>query len=207
MYKGQEYSNFINLHKDKVFIVCGCGVSLIQIIPYVDKFITIGVNDISRAFKPNYLVLVNHKRTFINNERWQYIENYKGLIFTQYNNKELELEESNLIKINLKKLSKIDDFENVGHSNNSPYVACHIAAQMGAKVIGLIGVDFTDNHFFENTGTHILKNSLSKIINDYDFLINECKRMNIQFYNLSKFSLISSIEKIEIEHFVNLYDN
>ena len=40
------------------------------------------------------------------------------------------------------------------YTQNSPYVAVCLAAFMGAKRIGLIGVDLTDGHFFGPTGRH-----------------------------------------------------
>jgi hypothetical protein len=41
-------------------------------------------------------------------------------------------------------------------SNNSPYIAAILAYQMGCRRIGLIGVDFTDNHCHMQDGAHEL---------------------------------------------------
>ncbi len=47
------------------------------------------------------------------------------------------------------------DGEVLHYTQNSPYVAVCLASYMGAKRIGLIGVDFTEHHFFGATGRHV----------------------------------------------------
>ena len=53
------------------------------------------------------------------------------------------------------------------YTQNSPYVAVCLAAYMGARRIGLIGVDFTEHHFFATTGKHPLACRLAQIDREY----------------------------------------
>jgi len=54
------------------------------------------------------------------------------------------------------------------------YVALCFAIHLGAAPIGLIGVDFTDDHFFGATGVHPLAGSLNQINAEYSRLRDAC---------------------------------
>lgn len=112
-----------------------------------DYDITIGVNDIHSRVKTDYVVCIDYKHRFTDERKkaiestsckgfysqlpdWQQVPNYK--------------------KIRLVRKCDLDG-ETFDYSNNSTYVACHLAYKMGAKDITLFGVDFDNNHkFFSN---------------------------------------------------------
>ena len=89
------------------------------------------------------------------------------------------------------------------YTQNSPYVAIGLAVLMGANQIGLIGVDFTDNHFFAKTGSHPLARKIFKIDNEYKKLSDALKITGIELVNLSPTSLLKSLKKVAIDDFLN----
>lgn len=113
------------------------------------------MNDVGRRFQPNYLVVVNPRNQF-SGDRFSFVETSRAkYIFTQL---DLGLKHRNVVKFELGQFGGTD-FSNpnvLHYTNNSPYIALYLAILMGARRIGLIGVDFTDHHFFERTGRHPL---------------------------------------------------
>lgn len=190
------YSSFQNKHKGEKIIVCGCGTT--ATLAPVGQNIIIGVNDIGRLFTPNYLVVLNDKHSF-NQDRWSWIQTSAAeYCFTQFANLDTK---SKKIQLKLGKYGEPIINENmVGYTSNSPYVACVIAAFMGATKIGLLGVDFTDNHFFDKTGTHNLNRRLPQITKEYDDMFLYFKSIGIEFVNLSPISKLN-IPKISISNF------
>ena len=154
-------SFFQNIHKDETIIVCGCGESLNDL-QGPERFITIGVNDVGRQFDPTYLVVVNPRHQF-KNDRFHYVETSRAqAIFTQL---ALGINHPHIVRFKLGERggTNISDPNSLPYTQNSPYVALCLAAHMGAKSIGLIGVDFTDHHFFGKTGRHPLNGQFAKI--------------------------------------------
>ena len=135
-------TEFTNLYRETTIVICGCGESLNDL-ERPENFITIGVNDVGRKFQPNYLVVVNPKNQF-SGDRFKYVQNSKAeYLFTQL---DLPVKHSNIVKFKLGQFGGTD-FSNpnvLNYTNNSPYIALNLAILMGAKRIGLIGVDFTD---------------------------------------------------------------
>lgn len=200
-----KLSDFYKIHENDKIIVCGCGISLNNIIPYHSEFITIGVNDVPLAFDPTYMVITDSIHRF-SKERQKYISssNCKAF-FTCVNgwihNKLVHFE------LGSTSLNHLDDTNRVDYFMNSPYVGVNIAYKMGAKYIGLIGVDFTNGHFYnENDGPHPLSKQDSifeKIKNSYILLKEELEKRNVFLLNLSKVSKID-LPKITIEEFKKL---
>jgi len=190
---------FQNFHQNSSMIVCGCGESLNNL-ENLEKFITIGVNDVGRKFQPNYLVVVNPRHQF-SADRFGFVENSKAeFIFTQL---DLGLKGKNVVRFKLGEFGGTD-FSNknvLNYTNNSPYIALNLAILMGAKKIGLIGVDFTDNHFFAKTGAHPLSRQFEKINEQYCKLAESAKAQGIQIYNLSEISRLTAFTKISIDEF------
>jgi hypothetical protein len=139
----KQLSSFYNLHKGQSIVVCGCGESLNDLAE-PERFITIGVNDVGRKFQPNYLIVVNPRNQF-SGERFRYVEASRaGYLFTQL---DLGVKHPNIVKFQLGQ-SGGTDFSNpnvLHYTNNSPYIALCLAILMGAKRIGLIGVDDGDD--------------------------------------------------------------
>ncbi len=185
-----NYLDFKDKHKGEKVIVCGCGVSATELKNPQDYTI-IGVNDLSRLFIPNYLVVLNDKSSFTS-DRWQWIEKTESpYIFTHI--KKLPITEDKKVLIQLGKYGGHDlEKTQVDYTSNSPYLAVIIAAYMGFNKIGLLGADFVHHHFFEKSGEHTLNKKINLINNEYKMLHQTLKNKGIELVNLS------SVSKIEI---------
>ena len=182
-------------------IVCGCGPSLHELTD-PQRHITIGVNDIGRLFDPTYLVVVNPRSQF-KGDRFRYVEHSKAqALFTQ-----LDLGHVRPPVVAF----KLGDYAGTGpavgdtlhYTQNSPYVAVCLAACMGAQRIGLIGVDFTDDHFFAKTGRHPLAGRLKEIDAEYGRLAAALAQRGIELVNLSSTSRLSSLPKVSPSRFAS----
>ena len=65
------------------------------------------------------------------------------------------------------------------YTQNSPYVALCLALHLGAERIGLIGVDFTEGHFFGRTGKHALVDKLAQIDAEYGRLAHAARQRGV----------------------------
>src|SRR5204863_83962 len=79
------------------------------------------------------------------------------------------LEHKNVVRFQLGRRGGTDDIDaNVLHyTQNSPYLAVCLAARMGARRIGLLGVDLTAGHFFGGATAHSLSRRLPQIDAEY----------------------------------------
>lgn len=161
--------------------MCGCGTS--ATLAPVGQCPIIGVNDIGRLFAPDYLVVLNDKPSF-KPGRWEWIHSSTAkYCFTQYAKLDTN---APLVPLKLGRYGDPNpNLPNVGYTTNSPYVACVIAAHMGAAKIGLLGVDFTEDHFFAKTGVHSLNRRLPQIIKEYSDMASYFQSMGVQLVNLS----------------------
>jgi glycosyltransferase involved in cell wall biosynthesis len=188
------------LHSGETILVCGCGSSLAQLMA-PERTITIGVNDVGRLFDPDYLVVVN-PRTQFSAGRFAFVEKSRAkAIFTQL---ELGVKHPNVVRFRLGQRAGTE-FANpdvLPFTRNSPYPALCLAIHMGARRIGVIGVDFTPNHFFANTGRHALSAEVSQIDREYRHLYESCRRMGTEVFNLSPDSLLTAFPKISQEEFL-----
>lgn len=194
-----EYKDFKNIHHNQKIIISGCGVSASDITE-PSKWTIIGVNDLSRLYVPNYLVVLNDKSSF-KHDRWKWIaESTCPHIFTHI--KGLGVSEDKKVLLQLGRYGGCDlEKEAVDYTSNSTFVACIIAAYMGASKIGLIGCDFTPGHFFEKTGEHTLSKKINVINKEYESLKNAMDKKGIEFVNLSQASKIQSLPKQTITEF------
>ena len=187
-------ASFANVHQGGTILVCGCGQSLNQL-QHPEELITIGVNDVGRKFQPDYLVVVNPPRQFAG-DRFRYVEGSQAkFIFTQL---DLGLANDNIVKFSLGTQGGTDfSNPNVLHfTQNSPYVALCLAIHMGARRIGLLGVDFTNDHFFGPTGAHSLTSQLMVIDQQYRRLNDAARARGVEIYNLSSESRLTAFPKI-----------
>lgn len=205
-YLGNRLSpNYINKYQGESFIVAGCGSSLSLYDDFSNHYV-IGVNDIERILTPDFLVVVNDIKTFMRG-RWDYIRDSKSpVIFTHLDNPGPITRAGNIAKIKIGKRGNpdLDNFNSVDHTMNSPYMAAIIAYQLGAKKIGMVGVDFTENHFFSETGTHKLSKHLKNIDGEYSVLRNCLASKGVKVANLSPISLLESWPKMTLEQFDSL---
>jgi hypothetical protein len=192
-------ASFKNEHSGSTIIVCGCGESLNEL-SQPDNFLTIGVNDVGRLFQPNYLVVLNPRNQF-SGDRFRYVESSRAeYLFTQL---DLGIPHPNIVKFRLGAYAGTD-FSNpdtLSYTQNSPYVALCLAIHMGAKQIGLIGVDFTNNHFFAKTGTHPLNGQFATIDGQYRKLAEAVRARGIEIVNLSSISRLRAFPKRRAQDF------
>src|SRR5258708_23502620 len=155
----RDFKGFRSYHAGKSILVCGCGSSLLKLTA-PEREITIGVNDVGRLFDPDYLVVLNPPGQFTG-DRFSYVKRSRArAIFTQL---ELEIDHPHVVRFRLGRRAGADlsDPEALPFTRNSPYVAIALAMHLGASRIGVIGVDFTENHFFAATGRHPLSGELA----------------------------------------------
>jgi len=194
-----QLSDYRDIHKGETIVVCGCGESLNDFVN-PEQFVTIGVNDVGRLFNPTYLVVLNPKNQF-KNGRFKYVQESEAqALFTQL---DLMVEHLNVVRFKLGMRGSTDysDTETLPYTQNSPYVAICLAALMGAKKIGVLGVDYTDNHFFAKTGRHVLSNKVAKIDNEYQKLAESLEEKGVEIFNLSIRSKVTAFKKITQEEF------
>jgi GT2 family glycosyltransferase len=194
----KELKDFQGIHSGETIVVCGCGVS-VNLLENPRRFITIGVNDLGRSFHPDYLVVVNPRNQF-QDDRFRYVEESQAqVIFTQL---VLGLRHPHVVRFNLGKRAGTDFSANsLNYTSNSPYIALCLAVHMGAKRIGVIGVDFTNDHFFGQTGVHALTRQLPQIDREYQQLYAECLRRGVEVFNLSRESRLTAFPKMPLAEF------
>ncbi len=193
-----RFVEFRDLHRGATILVCGCGTSL-GLLERPECYLTIGVNDVARRFTPDYLVVVNERRQF-ERDRYVHIENTRAkAVFTQL--QQLVLPQTRVVRFRLGRRGGTErtDAESLHYSNNSPYVAVNLARHLGARRIGLIGVDFTDDHFFGATGRHPLAGQLPQIDREYAALAQAFRADGIELVNLSPISRLQSLPRARLQ--------
>lgn len=197
---GLELHTVCQRHAGHTIIVCGCGPSLNDL-PNPLHHVTIGVNDVGRLFDPTYLVVVNPRSQF-KAERFSHVERSKArLLFTQL---DLGPVDPPVVRFGLDRYggTAIGKDDALPYTQNSPYVAVCLAAYMGARRIGLIGVDFTEHHFFAKTGRHPLAGRLAQIDREYGALAEALRRRGVELLNLSPVSRLQSLPRARLDEFV-----
>jgi hypothetical protein len=77
-----------------------------------------------------------------------------------------------------------------------------LALHMGATRVGLIGVDFTDDHFFAATGRHPLAKQVVQIDKEYEKLAHASTDRGITILNLSSESRLTAFPKKPLQELV-----
>lgn len=191
---------FRDRHRGEAVIVCGCGASLneLQLPPGCP---TIGVNDVGRRFDPTYLVVVNPPAQF-SGDRFRYVAHSRACyLFTQRD--DLGPVDPPVVRFQLGQFggTEGDDPDRLHYTQNSPYVALCLAAHMGAVQIGLIGVDFTDDHFFAATGRHPLAAQFALIDRQYAALGRALRERGVTVTNLGARSRLTAFPKAAVANF------
>lgn len=186
---------FVARHSGSSVVVCGCGSSL-RDLSEQRCVTTIGVNDIGRLFDPTYLVVVNPPRQF-RGDRFEHVRRSRAqALFTQL---DIGPVLPPVVRFSLGRHGGTEIGPALHFTQNSPYVAVCLAAYMGAKRIGLIGVDFTDHHFFAATGRHPLTPRLAQIDREYAALAAGLAAQGVELVNLSAQSRLQSLRKQPLE--------
>lgn len=194
-----ELAPWRGAHAGETIVVCGCGASLREL-HSPERFVTIGVNDVGRLFDPTYLVVVNPRNQF-RGDRFRHVEQSNARrLFTQL---DLGPVRPPVVRFRLGRREGTDIGEDavLHYTQNSPYVAVCLAALMGARRIGLVGVDFTDHHFFAATGTHSLASRLGQIDREYGALAQALAARGVELVNLSGSSRLQSLPRVRLEAF------
>ncbi|MBC5783441.1 glycosyltransferase [Ramlibacter sp. USB13] len=181
-------------------VVCGCGESA-ALLQDAARFTTIGVNDIGRLFDPTYLVVVNPRAQF-RSDRFRHVERSRAkALFTHL---DLGRVDPPVVRFPLGTFAGTDlDAHALHYTQNSPYVAACLAAYMGAARIGLLGVDFTDHHFFARTGRHPLAGRLAQIDREYGALAEALRARGVALENLSPASRLQSLPRASLAEFAS----
>ncbi len=192
-------------HAGETIVVCGCGRSLADL-PHPERWLTIGVNDVGRLFDPTYLVVVNPRRQF-RGDRFRHVAASRArAFFTQLDpGRDLGIAHPCIVRFRLGRRggTELDDPDALPYARNSPYVAVCLAAFLGARRIGLIGVDFTDHHFFAATGAHPLARELAQIDREYGRLAPALGRRGVELVNLSPQSRLTALPKVPAAVFLS----
>ena len=195
----RSLESFRATHEGGAILVCGCGTSLNELTD-PERLVSIGVNDVGRRFHPNYLVVVNHRAQFTG-DRFRHVEQSRAeYLFTQL---DLGVRHPGIVRFRLGRYggTTFSDPHVLHYTRNSPYVAVCLAAHMGARLIGVIGVDFTDHHFFARTGPHPLAANLKVIEKEYRRLGDALAGLGIQVVNLSGQSRLTAWLRMSLEDF------
>ena len=188
-----DLPSFHGVHRGETIVVCGCGESLNDL-ANPEQFVTIGVNDVGRRFDPTYLVVVNPRSQFAA-DRFRYVEQSRAkYLFSQL---DLRLPHDRMVRFRLGRYggTTFTDPGVLHYTRNSPYVALCLAVHMGARRIGLVGVDFTDRHFFGGTGPHPLTAHFDGIDAEYRRLADALTRIGVEVVNLSRVSRLTAFVK------------
>jgi hypothetical protein len=201
-----KLAQFKNIHLNDKIIVLGCGMSAKNILS-VDrnKVKLFGVNDISLLISPDYLICVDTPSKFTGQRYKAILQSNAQYFFTQIRDwQPMAPTHKVTFDLGVSKLRNMDSADIVDYSNNSPYMAVLIAYKMGCKNIGMLGVDFTPNHFYANDGEHVLvrTNRLNDIDLAYKNLTEALNSRHVNLYNLNKDSLVKSVPKIDIAEFL-----
>ncbi len=193
---------FRDLHAGETLLVCGCGRSLLTLADPT-RFVTIGVNDVGRLFQPDYLVVLNARAQFTRG-RFRYVEESTArAVFTQL---DLRLAHPHVVRFTIGRRggTDLDDPDRLPHTRNSPYVAIALALHMGAQRIGVIGVDYTDHHFFADDGRHPLAAALPQIDDEYRRLYETWRQRGVEIYNLSAISRVTAFPQLSFDELAAL---
>jgi hypothetical protein len=194
-----ELRDFRGYHAGETLLVCGCGSSLSEVVA-PERFVTVGVNDVGRLFQPDYLVVLNPPQQF-QGDRFRHVEESRArAVFTQL---DLGINHPHVVRFRLGTRGGVnfDDPDVLHYTRNSPYLALCLAIHMGAARVGLVGVDFTEHHFFGATGRHPLAAEFPKIEREYRQLAESCRRMGVEVVNLSRASRLTAFDKMTPEEF------
>jgi hypothetical protein len=74
-----------------------------------------------------------------------------------------------------------------------------LAGYFGAKTIGLLGVDFTEHHFWIQDGEHRLAHELHHIDKQYGKLAAHLKTLGTEVVNLSPVSKLTSLPRMSLD--------
>ncbi len=169
------------------FSILGLGESLKTFIP--NGSTTIGVNDIYKHFKTDFVVCVDRPHVFSDERRKTIINSTPEKFFTfkgLYNDWVYLTKNAEGLKPALYRGPEhLDNPDTICYSNNSAFVACCIAYKMGAKEIVMYGVDFNTHPNFKHHG-------LAVALKDFKALRIALNKRNVNLFVSSRDSKLST---------------
>jgi hypothetical protein len=198
---GGTLESFRGRHAGEAVVVCGCGASL-NTLERPERFVTIGVNDVGRRFHPDYLVVMTPPERFRDDRYHHVAETRARAVFSQL---PLWLRHTEVVPFRLGRRGGTDPDEpgSLPYTRDSPYVAVALAVLMGARRIGVIGVDFTDHHFFAETGRHRRTGDLPTMDAEYARLYEACRARGVEVFNLSAESRLTAFPRLSLGDFAS----
>lgn len=194
---------------DEAVIVCGIGESLFSVKRSLSAYVTVGVNDIFRYYRTDFLVLLDRLAKF-SDERLSHIlaaREHCRAIFTPHVNDihdHLSGGRAAVVKMDLKikapfmKLNvDLDSKDHLHCAITSPFTGISLAAYLGAKRIGVVGVDFTNHELGSKT-------NLYEVNVDYGCMARACERAGILLLNLSPVSLLEPLQRGTLDDLTTL---
>ncbi len=183
-------------------LVCGLGESLASL-PFPPGCLSIGVNDIGRAFTPTYLLCMDPLNVFGQGRR-RFIENSHARFV--FSDPDTGIVGSNVISCALDYSDRAraadDDFiYHRGPPLTSTYLALQLAGYMGAAVIGLIGIDLCGGYFFDPGQMHNLNSAVEALNRMFLELGQELGAGGTRVVNLSDRSLLTVFPHMSIDEF------
>ncbi len=195
-------ASFQGVHRDQKIVVCGCGVSLNDF-ERPERFITVGVNDVGRLFQPTYLVVCNWEHDF-KGDRWQFVKNSRAQhVFTHLHKLELPHPDVVRLRHGVHNGTDFSDPNVLHYTNTSTYMALCLAVHMGARLIGIIGIDYTPDHFFGPTGRYT-GGDAAAVDREFRRLGDAVLARGVKIFNLSRPSLLRAFPKKPLEEFATL---
>lgn len=177
-------------------VVLGNGVSVKEYVKCDGDF-TIGVNDICKYMTPNILLLVDTKMQFKDKARIAEIEKTNCIHIVRDDSWNFTAGKTYKFELGIRgAFSNFTNPRKIDTGWDSPYMACLLAAKLKFKEIDIIGVDYTDNHFYKEDGPHNLMKRFDEVNLFYKNLYEFLTSKNIKMYNLSKESRITGVPKL-----------
>ena len=198
--------DFIKNTQDGKCVVMGCGPSVLNLQPYLDQCFTIGVNDIGDFCDPDMLVIVDEPYAFTPTRLETIIGTRPKMLVshTQYWNTHITAPHNFFhLEFGSRGTDKFDDdisMNKIPIANTSTYIGVALAYYMGFRTIGMIGVDFTRDHYNNADGVHKLNRHIRNVNDSYIHIHNKLTEKGIEFWNLSKESIID-VPKMDLKEF------
>lgn len=196
------------IHAGKKAIVFGCGTSVRLFDKYKNNrpkdLIILGVNDIGEYITPDYNCIFDSPDQF-SKERLQTIIDTPSPIITNCREWERYGKETYIVNFNGR--NTWHDFTNdntIAYGIVSPYTAVVCAYHLGCREIGMLGVDFTPDHYNRKDGMHNQTYRLNELNAEFATLEEELYSRWCRFVNLSPDSEIHSVTKFGLDDFLGL---
>jgi hypothetical protein len=190
-----------NKHRGELLLACGTGPSIQGFDPRGN--LTVGANALPRYFRPDYLVFIDSPKV-IPEEIWEHIKNYNGHVFHQAARRSLDprgvswgrLTRHAIRQIKTRgpseKTMRFED-SHLYSGCNSGFAAASLACWMGADTVGVIGVDFTQDH--------PLHQNLLRADKEFALLRQVAELHGTALVNLSPRSAITALPHVEPKEF------